>query len=101
MPRGLKGKISIVSATFGLGNEQVVLAPEEAEGLVVIYPYFQELDNATNKEWVQRAGGSASGTTTRSSGKAVSLEASLWALVERHPTIDLVKATLDGVARAS
>jgi len=98
---GLKGTISIVSATFGLGNEQVVLAPEEAEGLVVIYPYFQELDNATNKEWVQRAGASASGTTTRSSGKAVSLEASLWALAERHPTIDLVKATLDGVARAS
>jgi branched-chain amino acid transport system substrate-binding protein len=41
-----------VSATFGLGNEQVVLQPEEAEGLVVIYPYFQELDNATNKAWV-------------------------------------------------
>jgi len=49
---GLKGKIAIVSATFGLGNEQVVLKPEEAEGIVVIYPYFQELDNAVNKEWV-------------------------------------------------
>jgi urea transport system substrate-binding protein len=49
---GLKNKIPIVSATFGLGNEQVVLAPEEAEGLVVIYPYFQELDNATNRAWV-------------------------------------------------
>ena len=49
---GLKGKIAIVSATFGLGNEQVVLKPEEAEGIVVIYPYFQELDNAANKEWV-------------------------------------------------
>ncbi|PYM09235.1 MAG: urea ABC transporter [Candidatus Rokuibacteriota bacterium] len=46
---GLKGKIPIVSATFGLGNEQVVLAPEEVEGLVVIYPYFQELENATNR----------------------------------------------------
>jgi urea transport system substrate-binding protein len=42
----------IVSATFGLGNEQVVLKPEEAEGIVVIYPYFQELDNATNRKWV-------------------------------------------------
>jgi urea transport system substrate-binding protein len=51
---GLKGKLPIVSATFGLGNEQVVLAPEEVEGLAVIYPYFQELDNAVNKAWVSR-----------------------------------------------
>jgi urea transport system substrate-binding protein len=49
---GLKGKMAIVSATFGLGNEQVVLKPEEAEGIVVIYPYFQELDNPANKKWV-------------------------------------------------
>jgi branched-chain amino acid transport system substrate-binding protein len=51
---GLKRKLPIVSATFGLGNEQVVLAPEEVEGLVVVYPYFQELDNALNREWVPR-----------------------------------------------
>jgi len=49
---GLKGKMQIVSPTFGLGNEQIVLKPEEAEGIVVIYPYFQELDNPTNKSWV-------------------------------------------------
>jgi urea transport system substrate-binding protein len=49
---GLKGKMAIVSATLGLGNEQVVLKPEEAEGIVVIYPYFQELDNPANKQWV-------------------------------------------------
>ena len=49
---GLKEKMPIVSATFGLGNEQVVLKPQEAEGIVVIYPYFQELDNAVNKDWV-------------------------------------------------
>jgi urea transport system substrate-binding protein len=49
---GLKGKVAVVSATFGLGNEQVVLKPEEAAGIVVIYPYFQELENATNKKWV-------------------------------------------------
>jgi branched-chain amino acid transport system substrate-binding protein len=51
---GLNKKIPTVSATFGLGNEQVVLQPEEAEGLAVIYPYFQELDNPVNKEWVKR-----------------------------------------------
>ena len=50
---GLKDKTPIVSATFGLGNEQVVLDPAEVEGLVVIYPYFQELDNPVNKAWVE------------------------------------------------
>ena len=49
---GLNKKIPIVSPTFGLGNEQIVLQPEEVEGLVVIYPYFQELENETNKKWV-------------------------------------------------
>jgi urea transport system substrate-binding protein len=49
---GLNKKIPIVSPTFGLGNEQIVLKPEEAEGLVVIYPYFQELENEVNKKWV-------------------------------------------------
>src|ERR1700758_1113826 len=42
---GLNKKIPLVSPTFGLGNEQIVLKPEEVEGLAVIYPYFQELDN--------------------------------------------------------
>jgi urea transport system substrate-binding protein len=50
---GLQTTMQVVSPTFGLGNEQVVLSPEEAEGIVVIYPYFQELDNPTNRAWVQ------------------------------------------------
>lgn len=49
---GLKDKMAIVSATFGLGNEQVVLKPREAEGIVVIYPYFQELNTDVNKDWL-------------------------------------------------
>lgn len=44
---GLQDKMQIVSATFGLGNEQVVLT-EEAKGITVAYPYFQELDNPAN-----------------------------------------------------
>ncbi len=51
---GMKDKIPIVSPTLGLGNEQVVLAPEEAQGITVVYPYFQELDNAANREFVRR-----------------------------------------------
>jgi branched-chain amino acid transport system substrate-binding protein len=49
---GLKDKIRIVSPTYGLGNEQVVLSPAEGQGIVVAYPYFQELTNSTNKQWV-------------------------------------------------
>jgi urea transport system substrate-binding protein len=51
---GLGGKMTIVSPTFGLGNEQVVLSPEEAKNIYVAYPYFQSLDNAINKEFVDR-----------------------------------------------
>ena len=50
---GLKGKIAVVSATFGQGNEHVVLDPKEAEGIAVIYPYFQEIDTPVNKAWVK------------------------------------------------
>lgn len=51
---GLKDKIKIVSPTLGLGNEQIVLSPEEGQGIVVAYPYYQELDNPTNRDFVQR-----------------------------------------------
>lgn len=46
---GLQGRMKVVSATFGLGNEQVVLGPKEAGGIVVAYPYFQELDLPANR----------------------------------------------------
>jgi urea transport system substrate-binding protein len=48
---GLNSSIKVVSATFGLGNEQVVLSPSEDKGLVVAYPYFQELNNAANQNF--------------------------------------------------
>ena len=49
---GLRDKMKIVSATFGLGNEQVVLAPEESKDIVGVYPYFQEIDTPANKQFV-------------------------------------------------
>jgi urea transport system substrate-binding protein len=48
---GLGNSIRIASPTFGLGNEQVVLAPSEQKDLVVAYPYFQELSNASSKSF--------------------------------------------------
>src|SRR2546428_8051329 len=49
---GLQSQMKIVSPTFGLGNEQVVLAPKESAGITVAHPYFQELSNPTNKQWL-------------------------------------------------
>lgn len=51
---GLGDNMRIVSPTFGLGNEQVVLGADEAKDITVAYPYFQELDNPQNEEFVQR-----------------------------------------------
>ena len=49
---GVHDKMKIVSATFGLGNEQVVLAPGESKDIVSVYPYFQEIDTPANKQFV-------------------------------------------------
>src|SRR5262249_12103082 len=48
---GLTERMKIVSATFGLGNEQVVLSPNESKNIVVTYPYFQEIDTPVNKQF--------------------------------------------------
>ena len=49
---GLSDQMPIVSSTFGLGNEQVVLSPAEAKGITVAYPYVQEVENPANEEFV-------------------------------------------------
>ena len=49
---GLNRNIRIVSPSFGLGNEQLVLAPEETKGIVVAYSYFESLNNPENKTFV-------------------------------------------------
>lgn len=49
----LGASIGLVSPTFGLGNEQVVLSPQESKGIVAAFPYFQELDNPENARFVE------------------------------------------------
>jgi urea transport system substrate-binding protein len=49
---GLNKSIKIISPTFGLGNEQTVLTPEEASGIVVAYSYFESLDTPANKQFI-------------------------------------------------
>ena len=49
---GLSKTLPLVSATFGLGNEQVVLSAAEDKGIVIATPYIQSLDNPENKRFV-------------------------------------------------
>jgi len=51
---GMRSKIPMASTTFGVGNEHIVLSPEECNGMLVCYNYFQEVDNPTNKSFVER-----------------------------------------------
>lgn len=51
---GLTGKIPIASTTFGAVNEQLVLTPEESNGIVVAYNYIETLDNPKNKDFLKR-----------------------------------------------
>jgi len=48
---GLQDRIKIVSSTFGIGNEQVVLDPVESKGVVVAFPYIQEIDTDANRKF--------------------------------------------------
>ena len=49
---GLGQSMNIVSTSFGLGNEQLQLSSQEGQGIVVAFPYFQELDNPANQAFV-------------------------------------------------
>ena len=51
---GLTGRIPIASTTFGGGNEQLVLTPEESEGIVVGNNYIETLDNPVNASFLKR-----------------------------------------------
>lgn len=51
---GLSGRIPIASTTFGSSSEQLVLLPEESDGIVVAYNYIESLDNPANKEFLKK-----------------------------------------------
>lgn len=57
---GMKGKIPMASTTLGVGNEHVVLPPEEGDGILVAYNYAKSSDSAVNraflKNWAARGG---------------------------------------------
>ena len=51
---GLNKKIPLASSTFGVGNEQIVLSAEEANGYLLSYNYFQSLATPSNTAFLQR-----------------------------------------------
>ena len=51
---GMNKKIPLASTTFGAGNEQRALSPEEGDGILVAHNYSQELDTAANKAFLAK-----------------------------------------------
>ena len=51
---GLTKKIPLASTTFAGGNEQIVLSPAEADGFLVSYNYFQNIDTPENNAFKAR-----------------------------------------------
>lgn len=51
---GMLDRIPIVSVVFAGGNEHMVLTPEETNGIIVAYNYFQELDTSVNADFLAR-----------------------------------------------
>ncbi len=51
---GMKSKIPMCSTTFSGGNEHIVLSPEETDGMITAFSYFETVDNPVNKDFVRR-----------------------------------------------
>ncbi|MEO8713557.1 MAG: ABC transporter substrate-binding protein, partial [Acetobacteraceae bacterium] len=51
---GMKSRIPMASTTFGVGNESLVLSPEEGNGIVAAFSYFQEVDTPANKAFLTK-----------------------------------------------
>lgn len=51
---GLTKKIPLASTTFAVGNEHIVLSPHEADGFLLSYNYFENIDTPENKAFKER-----------------------------------------------
>lgn len=49
---GMNGRIPMASTTMSIGGEQMVLAPEETDGILLCFNYFEALDTAANKTFL-------------------------------------------------
>ena len=51
---GMNKSIPMASTTFAVGNEHIVLSPEEANGMLVCYNYFENVKNPVNTAFLER-----------------------------------------------
>jgi urea transport system substrate-binding protein len=51
---GMRKTIPMASTTFAVGNEQIVLSPDECNGMLVCYNYFQDVKNPVNTAFLER-----------------------------------------------
>jgi urea transport system substrate-binding protein len=51
---GMRTRIPMASSNFGVGNEHIVLSPDECDGILVCYNYFQDLKTPVNEAFVAR-----------------------------------------------
>jgi urea transport system substrate-binding protein len=51
---GMRARIPMASTTFAVGNEHIVLSPEECNGMLICYNYFEGLKNKVNEAFVAR-----------------------------------------------
>ena len=51
---GMRASIPMASTTFAVGNEHIVLSPDECNGMLVCYNYFENLKNPVNQAFVER-----------------------------------------------
>jgi urea transport system substrate-binding protein len=51
---GMRASIPMASTTFAVGNEHIVLSPEECNGMLVCYNYFEDLKNPVNQAFIER-----------------------------------------------
>jgi urea transport system substrate-binding protein len=51
---GMRTSIPMASTTFAVGNEHIVLSPEECNGMLVCYNYFEDLKNPVNTAFIER-----------------------------------------------
>ncbi|GGG85451.1 ABC transporter substrate-binding protein [Salipiger pallidus] len=52
---GMKDQIPVLSTVFGAGGtEQVIMTPEEGNGIISSFGYFEQIDNPTNKAFLDK-----------------------------------------------
>ncbi len=51
---GMNKKIPMASTTFAVGNEHIVLSPEECNGMLICYNYFEGVNNPQNTAFLER-----------------------------------------------